>query len=115
MRRLLVPWSVIVSGWFFVVVVAPGCDHGTPREQPPPPKVTVASPQTIQLAEYDDYNGWLASPHEVEVRARVRGHITKVHFTDGDIVKEGQLLFELDPRPLQQEVDRSEEQVKIFT
>ena len=115
MRRLLVPWGVIVSGWSFFVVFGGGCDHETPRAQPPPPKVSVASPQTRQLTEYDDYNGWIASPHEVDVRARVRGHIVKIHFTDGDIVKEGQLLFELDPRPFQQEIDRSEEQVKIFT
>jgi multidrug efflux system membrane fusion protein len=94
---------------------AGGCDSAPPRAQAPPPKVSIAQPQTRQIAEYDDYNGWIASPETVEIRSRVRGHIIKVHFTDGDIVKKDQLLFELDPRPFQQDIDRAKEQVNIFT
>ena len=48
------------------------------------------------MADYDTFNGWLESPQTVEVRARVRGHIQKVHFTDGQLVKKGDVLFELD-------------------
>ena len=95
-------------------LAATGCDQTAPRAQPPPPKVTVGLPQTRQLTDSDDYNGWIDSPATVEVRSRVRGHIVKVHFTDGDIVKKDQLLFELDPRPFQQEIDRAVEQVKIY-
>jgi RND family efflux transporter MFP subunit len=108
MRRLLVPLCLLVTGSMI------GCGGEPPRAQPPPPKVTVQSPQTRQLAEYDNYNGWIAAPATVEVRARVRGHIVKVHFTDGDVVKKDQLLFELDPRPFQQEIDRSTDQVGIY-
>jgi multidrug efflux system membrane fusion protein len=109
MRRLF------VGAWLAVTSLVVGCQREVPRTEAPPPRVTVQNPQARQLGEYDDYNGWLASPHSVEVRARVRGHIMKVHFRDGDIVKEGQPLFDLDPRPFQQEIDRSLEQVKIFT
>jgi RND family efflux transporter MFP subunit len=91
-----------------------GCDTAPPRAEPPPPKVSVAQPQTRQIAEFDDYNGWVDSPKTVEVRSRVRGHIVQVHFTDGDMVKKDQLLFTLDPRPFQQEIDQANEQVHIY-
>ena len=71
-------------------------------------------PTARTVSDYDEYNGWLDSPKTVEVRARVRGHIEKVYFTDGQLVKKGDLLFELDPRPFQQEIDRAVEQVGIF-
>ena len=97
-----------------IAVGLPGCNNAPPRSEPPPPKVTVATPQARQIVESDDYNGWIDASQTVEVRARVRGHIVKIHFTDGQMVKKDQLLFELDPRPFQQEVDRSTEQVKIY-
>jgi multidrug efflux system membrane fusion protein len=97
-----------------IAAVVSGCDKAPPRSEPPPPKVTVAKPQARQIVEADDYNGWIDASQTVEVRARVRGHIVKIHFIDGDMVKKDQLLFELDPRPFQQEVDRSIEQVAIY-
>src|SRR5438874_8529016 len=95
-------------------VTQSGCNSAPPRVEPPPPKVSVAKPQVRQLVDYDQYNGWLQPVGKVEVRARVRGHLQKVHFVDGDMVKKGQLLFELDPRPFQAEIDRSKDQVKIY-
>jgi RND family efflux transporter MFP subunit len=66
------------------------------------------------VVDYDDYNGWLKPVQTVDVRARVRGHMDKVDFTDGDLVKKDQPLFELDPRPFQAEIDRSKDQVRIY-
>jgi len=97
-----------------IATILAGCEKAAPRVEPPPPKVTIESPQPRQIVEYDDYNGWIDSPAIVEVRARVRGHIVKVNFTDGDIVRTDQALFELDPRPFQQEIDRAIEQVNIY-
>jgi RND family efflux transporter MFP subunit len=65
------------------------------------------------LTDEDDYSGWLQASAEVEVRARVRGHIDKIHFRDGDIVQKGQLLFELDPRPFQVAIDQSLAQERV--
>jgi membrane fusion protein, multidrug efflux system len=67
-----------------------------------------------QLVDYDQYNGWLQPVASVEVRARVRGHIDKINFVDGNTVKKGQLLFELDPRPFQADIERAKDQVKIY-
>ena len=81
-----------------------GCDSAPPRAEPPPPKVTVAKPEMRQVVDADQYNGWLRAAETVDIRARVRGHLDKIHFTDGDLVKKGQLLFELDPRPFQADI-----------
>jgi RND family efflux transporter MFP subunit len=90
-----------------------GCAPEQAAATPEPPKVTVAHPEQRTLVDYDEYNGWTEASATVEVRARVRGHIHKVHFEDGQFVKKDGMLFELDPRPFQSEVDRATEQVKI--
>ncbi|ATY30802.1 efflux RND transporter periplasmic adaptor subunit [Sphingomonas psychrotolerans] len=66
---------------------------------PPPPTVTVAQPLVRQVNEWDDYVGRFEASRSVEVRPRVSGQITGIHFTDGAIVQKGQLLFTLDARP----------------
>src|SRR5687767_7430797 len=96
------------------VLTLPGCDSAPPRTEPPPPRVSVGRPEVRQIVDFDQYNGWLQSAETVDIRSRVRGHLDKIHFTDGDLVEKGQLLFELDPRPIQAEIDRSSDQVKIY-
>jgi RND family efflux transporter MFP subunit len=90
-----------------------GCSESPAATEAPVPKVTVAHPELRELVDYDEYNGWTEASAMVEVRSRVRGHVVKVHFKDGDFVNQGDPLFELDPRPFQSEVDRAKEQVKI--
>lgn len=101
--------------WFLLPVIGFlfGCKP-PPQAERPPPKVTVGKAEEREMKDYDEYNGWMQAAATVEVRARVRGHITQVHFTDGQIVKKGDLLFELDPRPFQSEIDRSKEQLKVY-
>ena len=66
---------------------------------PPPPTVTAANPLVRPVAEWDDYSGRFEASKSVEVRPRVSGAIVGVHFTDGAVVHQGQLLFTIDPRP----------------
>ncbi len=66
---------------------------------PPSPVVTVATPLVRQIAEWDDYSGRFDASKSVEVRPRVSGAVVAVHFTDGAVVRQGQLLFTIDPRP----------------
>jgi RND family efflux transporter MFP subunit len=66
---------------------------------PPPPTVTVAAPLVRPITEWDGYVGRFEASKSVEVRPRVAGAVTAVHFTDGAIVRKGQLLFTIDPRP----------------
>jgi len=72
--------------------------------RPPPPKeappsVEVATPLSQRVADWDDYSGRFEAVDAVEVRPRVSGAIESVHFQDGQVVKQGQLLFVIDPRP----------------
>ena len=66
---------------------------------PPSPTVTAATPLVRPVAEWDDYSGRFEASKSVEVRPRVSGAIVGVHFTDGAVVHQGQLLFTIDPRP----------------
>ena len=74
--------------------------HDTPAlAAPPPPTVTVAAPLVGDVEEWDDYIGRFEASRSVEVRPRVSGAIVGVHFADGAVVRPGQLLFTIDPRP----------------
>jgi RND family efflux transporter MFP subunit len=64
-----------------------------------PPAVVVASPLVIRLTEWDEYTGVFEATDTVDVRARVDGYLDSIHFRDGAIVKPGDLLFVIDPRP----------------
>ncbi len=91
-----------------LAIWVPGCRRSPAASAtPPPPKVNVGQPTVRELTDEDEYNGFLESSSVVEVRSRVRGHIQKLHFQDGDDVVAGQLLFELDPRPFQVQVDQA--------
>jgi RND family efflux transporter MFP subunit len=97
----------------FILAVAVGCSKTAEPPPPAPPKVTVAHPEQRTLVDEDLYSGWLEAAESVDVRSRVRGHIVKVGFTDGQIVKKGVLLFQLDPRPFEAEVGRSRDQLRV--
>ncbi|CAB3629128.1 efflux transporter periplasmic adaptor subunit [Achromobacter marplatensis] len=66
-----------------------------------PPTVSVALPMQRTVIEWDDYVGRFEASRRVEVLPRVSGQIVGVHFKDGEIVQQGQLLFSIDPRPYQ--------------
>jgi RND family efflux transporter MFP subunit len=74
---------------------------------PPPPAVTVAKPVKRAVADFDEYVGRFTAINSVEVRARVSGYLDGVHFTDGQIVKQGDLLFTIDKRPFQNTLDQA--------
>src|SRR5262245_22898907 len=85
-----------------------GCNEAPPVAETPPPPVSVSQPLVRDVIEYDDYDGRIAAIPTVEVRARVRGHLFKINFEDGQMVKEGHLLFEIDPRPFKTELEAAE-------
>jgi multidrug efflux system membrane fusion protein len=71
-----------------------------------PPEVTVAQVIHRPLREWQEFSGRLQAVNTVEIRPRVSGYVDRVDFADGARVKKGQLLFQIDPRPFQAEVDR---------
>lgn len=86
-----------------------GCDDApAPQATPPPPPVTVAKPVVKDIIELDEFTGRFEAIAAVDLRARVGGYLQSVHFTDGAIVKEGDLLFVIDPRPFQVALNQAE-------
>ncbi len=63
------------------------------------PPVTVATPLKRSVTDWSEYTGQFTAVDYVEVRARVSGYLTEIHFTDGQQVAKGDLLFVIDPRP----------------
>jgi membrane fusion protein, multidrug efflux system len=74
--------------------------HGRAADAPAaPPAVTVSQPIQRELVESDEFTGQFAAKEYVEIRARVSGYLTEIHFEDGQTVKQGDVLFVIDPRP----------------
>lgn len=63
--------------------------------------VTVTTPRQEIITEWDEYTGRFIAFEQVEVRARVSGYLQDIHFTDGERIEQGDLLFTLDPRPFE--------------
>ena len=78
---------------------------------PPAPAVTVANPLVKDMEEWNDFTGQFEAQESVEVRARVSGYLESVNFTDGQIVKRGDLLFVIEPRPFELALETSKAQL----
>ncbi len=84
-----------------------GCGQGQQQSAaPPPPPVTVANPVQRTVVDQDEYVGRFVAVDSVEVRARVSGYLSEIHFTDGQMVKKGDLLFVIDHKPFQIVLDQ---------
>jgi len=98
-----------------VSLAAAGCDQGSPTQAqpqakgaPPPPLVVVSQPLQRRIVEWDEYTGRFDAVETVEVRARVSGYLKEVHFKDGQEVKQGDLLFVIDPRPFERALEQAQ-------
>ena len=93
-----------------LILVLCGCHPSAPPAPPaqPPPPVTVAHPLTKEIVDYDEFTARLDAIHSVDIRARVSGYLQKVNFKDGAEVKAGDLLFVIDQRPYQAELDSAQ-------
>jgi multidrug efflux system membrane fusion protein len=78
---------------------------------PPPPQVSVATVAETDVTSWDEFSGRLEAVERVEVRSRVAGAVQAIHFREGALVRQGELLITIDPAPYQADVDRDEAQV----
>lgn len=87
------------------VMVAAGCQRAIVPPPPPPPAVTVSQPLEREVIRWNDYSSYLASPETVDVKARISGLIEEAPFREGALIHKGDLLFKIDPRPFQADLD----------
>jgi multidrug efflux system membrane fusion protein len=111
MEQSLKPLRYPLAALALVVLTA--CER-TPNaaQAPGAPHVTVAKVLEQPITEWDEVTARLEAPETVEVRPRVTGQIDRVAFADGALVKKGDLLFQIDPRPFEHEVHRIEAQLQ---
>ncbi|GAB2510300.1 efflux RND transporter periplasmic adaptor subunit [Lysobacter humi (ex Lee et al. 2017)] len=74
---------------------------------PPPPEVSVAQVLAKPVRDWDDFTGRLQAVETVELRPRVSGHVERVAYREGDLVRRGDLLFTIDPRRYKANLDRA--------
>src|SRR5436190_634068 len=94
-----------------VALAAAGC-RKPPPPAPPPPQVTVSLPSRRTVTDYREYSGRLDAVEAVEIRARVRGFLEKIHFQEGTEVAKGALLYEIDPSTFQATLESAEADVR---
>jgi multidrug efflux system membrane fusion protein len=95
-----------------LAALAAGCDQGQPQASqqkaaPPAPVVSVSQPLQRQIVEWDEYTGRFDATETVEIRARVSGYLNEVRFKDGQLVRQGDLLFAIDPRPFERALEQA--------
>jgi multidrug efflux system membrane fusion protein len=91
-----------------------GCESAqAPASSSVPPAVPVSHPIAREVTDYVDFTGRTDAVETVSIRARVTGYLTKIPFREGAEVKEGDLLFEIDPRPYQAQLDQAVSQVEL--
>ena len=88
-------------------VALAGCGQSQQQSAAPaPPAVTVAVPVQRTVVDQDEYVGRFVAVNSVEIRARLSGYLSAIHFTDGQMVKKGDPLFTVDRRPFQIALDQ---------
>jgi multidrug efflux pump subunit AcrA (membrane-fusion protein) len=105
------PYFWLTGGLVVLTGVLAGCNTAPPVAELPPPPVSVSQPLVQDIIDSADYEGRIVAVETLEVRARVRGYMLKVNFKDGQIVKEGEPLFEIDPETYQNALEAANAQM----
>ncbi len=92
-----------------------GCSNGPPHAAPSePPAVPVSQPVSRVVTDYVDFTGRTDAVQAVDIRARVTGYLVRIPFEEGAEVKKDDLLFEIDRRPYQAQLDQAQGQVNLY-
>lgn len=98
--RTVLQRSVPALATAVLALAIAGCssEASEPASAPPPPKVSAAEVVVRDIVQWDEFNGRIEAVDSVELRPRVSGYIERVNYREGDAVKQGDILFEIDPR-----------------
>jgi multidrug efflux system membrane fusion protein len=102
------------AAWLILAAALAGCSGSQNQAAAPPPTaVTVAKPVQRSIVDQDEYVGRFVAVDMVEVRARLSGYLNQIHFQDGQMVKQGDLLFTIDRRPFQIALDQARANLEL--
>jgi RND family efflux transporter MFP subunit len=105
-------WAVAAAA--VCTALLAGCAQSGGAAQAPAPQVSVAAVVEKRVKDWDEFTGRFQAVETVEIRPRVSGYIDKVAFKEGGLVKQGDLLFVIDPRPYQADYDRAAADLKRY-
>ncbi len=108
--------AALLLGLLVLAALIAGCDRPQadtakgkgPAAAPLPAVVTVSKPRIEDIVEWDEYTGRFEAVEQVDIRARVSGYLMLVGFKDGQIVKKGDLLYVIDPRPFERALEQAQ-------
>jgi len=109
---LKIHWALASVAVFTALLT--GCGQSGGAAQAPPPQVSVAAVVEKRVKDWDEFTGRFQAVETVEIRPRVSGYIDKIAFKEGGLVKQGDLLFVIDPRPYQADYDRAAADLKRY-
>ena len=113
MKRKMI-WNPLTLSALAIGAIVAGCGKAPQQMMaPPPPQVTVAPVEQQDLVEWEELTGRTAAVDYVEVRPRVSGHIEKVLFESGQLVRKGDVLFKIDSRWYKADSDRREAELAM--
>ena len=110
--RLLPDYPLIGVGMLIILVTVACGKMEAPKAAPAPQEVTVltVTPKTVPATM--EFVAQASSSHQVEIVARVSGFLEKILYREGEAVKEGQIMFQMDPKPFQAQVNASKGEVE---
>src|SRR5262249_39707002 len=97
--------------FWICTLLAPGCANKAAAPPTEPLDVSVSQPLERTATDHVEFTGRTDAVYYVEVRARVRGYLVKLNFKDGQLAHKGDLLYEIDPRPYQADLDKAKGQL----
>jgi RND family efflux transporter MFP subunit len=114
--RSIVPISLAAVAVASAAVLLSGCTSEAQTSAAPAPiQVSVAEALERNVTQWDEFTGRLEAVESVEVRPRVTGYIESVNFSEGSLVRKGDLLFVIDPRPYRAELAKAEAELTRAT
>src|SRR5205807_5659193 len=103
-------WAILCT-ILLIVLAAAGCSQGESAANPAPSAVEVVQVQQKDVPIYGEWIGTLDGLVNADVKAQVTGYLLSQAYKEGSFVKEGQVLFEIDPRPFQAALGQAEGQL----
>lgn len=101
-------WRVAASAALVAAILATGCGEAPPPKAEKTIEVGVTTPVSGYVLDYQDFTGRLDAYRTVDLRARVTGYVDEAPFKEGDLVKKGDVLFRIDPRPFKADLTQAE-------